>query len=131
MKKKKTETTSYFPTKYLAPIGTFLGDQLKNLKRQRKNIDKEDPFKVTKRASVSDKASPDTSAEERFGNARVSAVREQLDLRIIQTRKALAMVKLGSYGICENCGNYIDTDRLIIYPEATLCMKCEQKKEKK
>ena len=40
-------------------------------------------------------------------------------------------IKNKGYGICEDCGKMIDTDRLMIYPEATLCVSCEAKKEKK
>jgi DnaK suppressor protein len=79
---------------------------------------------------VTDNASPDTDAAEQFGHARVSAIKEQLDKKMIQTKKALARVKIGKYGICEDCGKMIDTDRLMIYPEATLCVKCETKREK-
>jgi len=79
---------------------------------------------------VSDNASPDTDAAEQFGHARTSAIRDQLDRKIIQTKKALARVKIGNYGICEDCGEMIDTDRLMIYPEATLCANDAAKKEK-
>ena len=76
-----------------------------------------------------DNASPDTDAAEQFGHARASAIKEQLDRKIIQTKKALSMVKIGKYGICEDCAKMIDTDRLMIYPEATLCASCQKKRE--
>jgi len=41
------------------------------------------------------------------------------------------MIKIGKYGICEDCGQMIDTDRLIIYPETTLCAKDAAKREGK
>jgi len=118
-----------FPMRLLRPIGVFLAARLRALKRRRQTISKDDPFLDT--ARISDNASPDTDAEEQFGHARVMAVREQLDRNIMQTRRALARVKIGRYGVCEECGSMIDTDRLTIYPEATLCVKCERKKEKK
>lgn len=117
-----------FPANLLAPVSKFLQDRLIKLEKTKKNIEKEDPFRDTDR--LVDNASPDTDAAEQFGHARVSAIKKQLDRKIIQTRKALTRLKIGKYGICENCGEMIDTDRLLVYPEATLCVKCQKEKEK-
>ncbi len=115
-----------FPASVLAPVRSFLSDRLKKLEKNKKEIEESDPF--SSEARVSDNAAPDTEAEEQFGHALTSAARDQIERRIIQTRKALARVKIGKYGICENCGKMIDTDRLMIYPEATRCVDCERKK---
>jgi len=117
-----------FPAKLLGPVRGFLLVQLKKLQKTRKNISKEDPFKNA--ARIANNASPDTDAEEQFGHARTSALKDQLDRRIIQTKKALTRIKIGKYGICEDCGKMIDTDRLMIYPDATLCAKDQAKREK-
>jgi len=118
----------HFPARLLSPVYRFLSNNLKTLLKRRKEIEKEDPFKDTTR--LIDNASPDTDAAEQFGHARTSAIKEQLDKKIIQTRKALTRIKIGKYGICEDCQEMIDTDRLMIYPEATLCAKCQAKREK-
>lgn len=117
-----------FPSKLLAPVGKFLQERLKVLEKRKKEIIQEDPFNDTSR--LIDNASPDTDAAEQFGHARASAIREQLDRKIVQTKKALTRIKLGKYGICEDCGNMIDTDRLIAYPESTLCTVDKAKREK-
>jgi|YNPMSStandDraft_1061717.scaffolds.fasta_scaffold13496_4 DnaK suppressor protein len=117
-----------FPASLLQPVGKFLQDRLAKLEKTKKNIEKEDPFRDPDR--LSDNASPDTDAAEQFGHTRVSAIKKELDRKIIQTRKALTRLKIGKYGICENCGEMIDTDRLLVYPEATLCVKCQKEKEK-
>lgn len=117
-----------YPRKLLAPIGLFLSDQLSRLERRQKDIEREDPFEDTGR--LNDNASVDSDAAEQFGHARVSAIKTELDRKIVQTRKALTMIKVGKYGICERCSNMIDTDRLMVYPEATLCITCEKKREK-
>lgn len=124
----KKDSVIEFPRKLIAPIGDFLSDQISRLEKRKKIVESDDPFKDTRR--LTDNASPDNDAAEQFGHARVSAIRGELDRKIIQTRKALSRVKVGKYGICENCGNMIDTDRLMIYPEATFCINCEKKKEK-
>lgn len=129
MAKKTNKNAVVFPQTLIKPVVDFLSTQLKELEKRRKLIEKEDPFGVPGRAT--DNAAPDTDAEEQFGHARTSAIRRELDRKIIQTRKALSRAKIGKYGVCTNCGNMIDTDRLMIYPEATLCVKCESKRERK
>ncbi len=117
-----------FPGNLLSPVAKFLQDRLKILERRKKTLEKEDPFSDTSR--VLDNASPDTEAAEQFGHARIDAIKKELDKRMIQTRKALTMVRIGKYGVCEVCGQMIDTERLIAYPETTLCAKDAAKKEK-
>ena len=117
-----------FPSKLLKPVGNFLQTRLKQLEKRRREIIEEDPFKDSTR--IIDNASPDADAAEQFGHARTSAIKEQLDKKIIQTKKALTRIKIGKYGICEDCGKMIDTDRLMVYPEATLCAKDQAKREK-
>ena len=117
-----------YPKKLLEPIASFLGDQLKRLERRKNSIEKEDPFADTGR--LSDNASIDSDAAEQFGHARVSAIKSEIDRKIIQTKKALSMINIGKYGACERCGQMIDTDRLMIYPDATFCVTCEKKREK-
>ena len=127
-KATKQTTTVRFPKKLLKPVSVFLTARLKKLEKRKKGIDSEDPFKNT--ARITDNASPDADAEEQFGHARTSALKGQLDRKMVQTKKALTRIKVGKYGICEDCGEMIDTDRLIIFPEATICVKCETDREK-
>lgn len=126
-KKKKVEAPK-LPATLLAPVGSFLLNKLADLKKHKKDISSEDPFKDSSR--IGDNAATDTEAEEQFGHARASAIRTEINRKIVQVRKALSRVKIGKYGICEDCGQMIDTDRLMIYPEATLCAKDARKREK-
>ncbi len=128
-KKKSTEGKIAFPASVLWPVAQFLKGRLTLLQRRKKEIEKEDPFKDTDR--IIDNASPDTEAAEQFGHARTSAIRQQIQRNIIQTRKALSRIKIGKYGICEDCGQMIDTDRLMAYPETTLCARDAAKREGK
>lgn len=127
-KQKDPKTTVKIPRNLLKPVGKFLQDKLHILEKRKKDISKEDPFRDTTR--LIDNASPDSDAYEQFGHARTSALKEQLDKAIIQTKKALTRVKIGKYGICEDCGKMIDTDRLMVFPEATMCASCQKKREK-
>ena len=124
---QKRKNPVAYPARLLKPVGSFLQHQLNNLKIRKKEVESSDPFKNVNR--ISDNAAPDADADEQDGHARVTAIKEQIDRKIVQTRKALSRVKIGQYGICEECGDMIDTDRLLIYPETTRCIKCESKKQ--
>jgi DnaK suppressor protein len=126
--KKGKSSVVQIPAKLLAPVGKFLQGRLKKIEKRKKVIEKEDPFKDTSR--ILDNASPDTDAAEQFGHARTSAIKEQLERKAAQTKKALRRIKIGKYGHCEDCDKMIDMDRLMVYPEATLCAKCQSKREK-
>lgn len=126
--KKGKGSVIQIPAKLLAPVGKFLRGKLKKIEKRKKDIENEDPFKDTSR--ILDNASPDTDAAEQFGHARTSAIKEQLERKAVQTKKALSRIKIGKYGHCEDCDKMINTDRLMVYPEATLCAKCQSKREK-
>ena len=117
-----------FPSTVLTPVAKFLSARLHILERRKKQISKEDPFKDP--ARVDDNAAPDIEADEQFGHARTSAIKTEMGKGIIQIRKALTRIRVGKYGICEECGQMIDTDRLMAFPEATLCAKDAKKREK-
>lgn len=124
----KNNTPPKFPANILTPVANMLRGRLATLEKRKKEISKEDPFKDLER--VNDNAAPDIEADEQFGHARTSALKSEIGRATIQIRKALTRIKIGKYGVCEVCGQMIDTDRLMIYPEATLCAKDSKKKEK-
>ncbi len=49
--------------------------------------------------------------------------------RLVQLEEALRKLEEGSYGICDECGKEIYEDRLKVMPFATLCVKCQSRKE--
>ena len=117
-----------FPAKVLLPVKKFLSKEEKRLKKQRADLDKEDPFDDVRR--VSDNAAIDNEADEQVGHERTEALKKQVDRKLIQIKKALTQIKLGKYGTCEKCVKMIDTDRLMVIPEATICVECERDKER-
>lgn len=117
-----------FPKNITEPIARFLRIEERKLSKTKKNLEKEDPFKDP--ARVSDNAAIDVEAAEQFGHTNVEGLRREIDRKLIQVRKALTRIKVGKYGTCEICGEMIDTDRLIVFPSATVCVKCEKKKAK-
>ncbi len=134
MNKKKTPKVAKkkehfaFPSKVLKPVATFLSQEAARLERKKKEIAQQDPFRDVGR--ISDNASPDTDVAEQLGHEKVKALEGQVNRKLIQVRKALARIKIGKYGICEKCGKMIDTERLMVMPETTVCVNCEKQKEK-
>jgi len=116
-----------FPAKVLEPVRHFLTGEKKKLEGRQKELTKADPFSDP--ARLVDSAAQDADAAEQEGHERVTALRAQVDRKLIQIKKALTGIKLGRYGICEKCGKMIDTDRLMIMPETTLCAECAKKQK--
>ena len=46
---------------------------------------------------------------------------------IVKIKAALERIEEGTYGICENCGEKISTERLKARPVTTLCISCKKK----
>lgn len=44
-------------------------------------------------------------------------------------RKALSMIEEGTYGQCTDCGGAVPEKRLMLYPDATRCLVCQEKFE--
>jgi RNA polymerase-binding transcription factor DksA len=128
MTNKNKKSSPVFPASVLTPVSNFLNAKLHTLEKRKKEISKEDPFANSSRTE--DNASPDAEADEQFGHARTSALKKEISRSIVGIRKALTMIKLGKYGICEECGHMIDTERLMANPTATLCTKDAAKLEK-
>ncbi len=128
VKKMSRAKTKGFPLRVLRPVMDFLTQEVLRLERKKKAITEEDPFIDSRR--ISDNASPDTDMAEQIGHAKTKALENQINRKLIQIRKALTRIKIGKYGICERCGKMIDTDRLMIMPETTICVECEKKKER-
>lgn len=115
-----------FPARVLAPLRHYLIAQQKRLERRNKVLIKEDPFSDTSR--VNDNAASDADAAEISGHDRVEALRSEVERRLITIRKALTKIRVGRYGLCENCRRMIDTDRLRVNPTAEFCIDCEKRR---
>lgn len=52
-------------------------------------------------------------------------VEDNLEKHLKDVDAALVEMAAGKYGICANCGQEIDIERLKVYPEARTCIKCK------
>lgn len=55
------------------------------------------------------------------------ALENTLEKELKKINNALERMADGTYGICKNCGEMIDIERLKAYPAAQNCIKCKQK----
>lgn len=115
-----------FPLNILQPLKIQLKLMESKLKKRRRELDAEDPFSDSDR--VINNAAVDTDAAEESGHDRVAALKLEVDKTLINIRKTMTKIKLGRFGLCENCGQLIDTDRLAIDPTVSLCIRCAAKK---
>ncbi len=58
------------------------------------------------------------------------ALLSALESRLASVRSALLAMEKGTYGICERCGQEIPIERLEVYPDASLCVKCQSEVER-
>lgn len=115
-----------FPNRLTRKIKEFLEERLLELKRKEKKLKADDPFLVPERTSENSK---EDDVDEQVGHFETEVKMHFIKKEIVEMRKALSRLKIGKYGICSKCGKMIDTDRLTIKPEATLCMQCEKDAE--
>ena len=118
--------TLKFPVNLLIPIQSFLKSELVKLKKTRKGIKRADPFKDENRAGEN---SLEEDVDEQLGHFDAEVKANFVSKQIVQLRKALTRIKIGKYGMCEKCGKMIDTDRLAIRPETTVCINCQKESE--
>lgn len=58
------------------------------------------------------------------------AVKQTLSGLLSDIDHALARNEAGNYGLCENCGQEINPERLEFVPHAVLCVQCKGKLER-
>jgi DnaK suppressor protein len=49
-----------------------------------------------------------------------------LETKLAAINAALAKIANGTYGKCDKCGKNIPIERLEIFPEAGLCVDCQE-----
>lgn len=120
---QKPSAVIQFPRNVLGPLMNYLKGEEKRLVKAKVSLKKEDPFKSKNREEDN---SIDADVAEQADHDRVFAVRQEIIKSLINIRKTLTRIKIGRYGICENCSLMIDTDRLAIKPTAEYCFACEK-----
>ena len=59
-----------------------------------------------------------------FERAQLAALIEQTERRLRDLDRAIEQLRVGSYGVCERCGEAIAAERLEARPSARTCIRC-------
>ena len=70
-------------------------------------------------------------ATDAFDQAVDVALRHKVVALLEDVGRALGKLEDGTYGICEVCKTAISKTRLKALPQASFCVKCQEKREKK
>lgn len=98
-------------------------ERLENeLKRFAKPTDNPEEFE-TKYEDFGDDRDDNASEVEKYSDD--VALENNLEMQLRDVNDALERITNGSYGICNNCKEEIDIERLKAYPAARTCVKCE------
>lgn len=103
----------------------FYRKQKKNLTKELKRL--EEQYKLTRKF-------PEYGTSEDENAQEVEKLQENLSLQnnlrnlIRDSKKAIARINKGTYGICGQCKNTIEQGRLKAYPAADLCVTCASHK---
>lgn len=115
--------------KTIEKLKNLLLNQQKKVEEDIKALEDDDP--VLKDNASAESSEPGTDSWLADTHSRVVAVKQSLLDLLDKTRKALANLRTGRYGKCENCGMDIEPQRLEAMPTATLCIACSKKLAKK
>jgi RNA polymerase-binding protein DksA len=115
-------------------LDKFLEGQLAELESERENYLRQAESLQAEADSLTEDREPgDVQFDEESGEGDTLAVERERDLAlsaqaraaIEQIDEAIAKIKAGTYGECENCGTTIPEERLEALPHAALCVKCK------
>jgi RNA polymerase-binding transcription factor DksA len=87
-------------------------------------IKSQDPFNDSSR--LLDNAASDTDANEESSHDQIVSIVNQIETELETVLQALKRLENNQYGICINCGNQIEIDRLKVLNTAETCIQCEK-----
>ncbi|MDI7277681.1 MAG: TraR/DksA C4-type zinc finger protein [Anaerolineae bacterium] len=82
------------------------------------------------RSAGEDEDAPDAAADI-YEREKTLALIRTLEDKLASIEHALRSTAVGSYGICERCGERIDPARLEIMPHTSLCVRCQSELERR
>lgn len=103
----------------------FLTKQKKLLLSEKNRVE-EELKAINKMPSYGDSDEANAQEIERFEGYK--GMEKELKQLLKEVNKALNLLENGKYGICQNCGNQTEKDRLQAFPAANTCIKCSRAK---
>lgn len=119
---------THIPEDVLKDVKSHLENERLRLQESLSSLKTQDPYSDPDR--LNDNAASDTEANEENSHDRMEALEKELTQSLDEIQHAYLRIEQGTYGVCQSCGNHIDTDRLSVKPTALYCVECERKKEK-
>lgn len=116
------------PGKSLQKIKKYLLRRQKEVEKQIKEVDRDDP---ATEPALAESSEPGTDSWLADAHIRAIALKSQLIKAAKSVKTALLKIHKKTYGKCENCGKAIEPARLEAMPTAVLCLNCSKKNSKK
>ena len=116
-----------FPTKTIEFIKNLLIRQQKEVEKNLKEVEEDDPAKSDGLAEASE---PGTDSYIADIHTKTVVLEEQLKKTDNSIKRALLKIKDGTYGKCEKCGKKIELARLLVMPTAQYCLSDSKKSTK-
>jgi DnaK suppressor protein len=107
--------------------GEIVKGELQSIAKKDPNLKDDWDSKFPKLDGEFGGAALETGADEVEAYGNRLPVEYALEIKLRDINIALDKIAKGEYGKCENCEKDIDEKRLRIYPEARLCMDCQEK----
>lgn len=117
-----------FPTKTINYIKNILQKQEKEVEKNLKDVEEDDPVNGD---SLAESSEPGTDSYIADTHTKTLVLEEQLKKTNSSIKTALLKISKGTYGKCEKCGNKIELGRLLAMPTAMLCLSCSKKASRK
>jgi DnaK suppressor protein len=112
------------PPTIFRDLVTKLWRRNSELNKEEELVKESDPYMHEERADGSEGADVTSGdVEKTIQEARLDLIQSARH----EIRKALAKVKIGTYGVCEVCKQPIDLARLRALPQATTCFDCSRR----
>ena len=94
-----------FPTKKLSDIKQYLLRQQKEIEKNIKGVEKDDPAKSE---SLAESSEPGTDSYIADAHTKIVVLGNQLKKANSSIKQALLKIRKGTYGKCEECGGFRD-----------------------
>lgn len=113
-----------FPIKQISSIKKYLLRQQKEVEKNIKEVEEDDPAKAPALAETSEPGIDSYIAD---SHNKTIVLESELKKTSNSIKKALLKIKKGTYGKCEKCGKQIEIGRLLAMPTAQHCVSCSKK----
>lgn len=116
-----------FPIKTLEIIKRYLKKEQKEVEKNLKEVEEDDPAKSP---ALAESSEPGTDSYIADTHTKAVVLGEQLKKINSSIKTALQKIRKGNYGKCERCSKQIEIGRLLVFPMAQYCVSCSKKVSK-